>query len=664
MLAASLNWLPHSGITAPLISRGGQSTLALAGAVILALVLAYHDHRPQVPATAEAETVVPPAPGARGPAAVPLIGLVALVLATLLPYDGYPLNRPICPVGPTAPAVVDPALCSTDTLVLRRTTVEVGLPDGTRYARSLADGWHRVAGPGPDDVAALGGILTADGIPGLADEALGPVLRRPVPVTTSDRLVPHLRPGGPDGGAELTLDPVLQTAALAALTADRAGAPPLAGGLVLLDAQTGHVLAAVSAPRRVPATAGAPVVLSEEERAAFEVAQGGPGYGVLQADGSIRRDDAVPCGHGASIDDFDERCVRWRLQDTALDDRKAAQAAEDERYVGGGAGAPLPADLVRPESDVNRALGKGYGFGSTFKVVVAAAWLRAHPDEGPDSVIAAPRRIVFPDGRVLDNFDGDGTADGAPCPGEVGGTIPLRTAAAVSCNTAFVGLAQEVGWSRVRDMAVDLGFARGDATAADRPHGGLAGSDLALSSVVPDEAPGSAIGNVALGGGDIDGTPLQMAAVMATIANGGHAVQPALASDIEVPGQGVEQRVPVRTGDPMTPEVAAKLTTALADTVTECRGCTLKGLARPRTAGGALLEVHAKTGTQVLRPDPDQDRDQFVRENSWIAGFTKVGGRPVAFALVLEAGAAKGSGGARARAVLADVLQAMVKERE
>src|SRR6185369_9526253 len=86
VLAATLNWIPHSGITVPLLSRGGQSTLALAGGVVIALAVAYHDHHPRDPRLAGPTGTPPQAPARSGPLAVGGVALVALLIATTFPY--------------------------------------------------------------------------------------------------------------------------------------------------------------------------------------------------------------------------------------------------------------------------------------------------------------------------------------------------------------------------------------------------------------------------------------------------------------------------------------------------------------------------------------------------------------------------------------------------
>jgi cell division protein FtsI/penicillin-binding protein 2 len=58
----------------------------------------------------------------------------------------------------------------------------------------------------------------------------------------------------------------------------------------------------------------------------------------------------------------------------------------------------------------------------------------------------------------------------------------------------------------------------------------------AETTMGPDTAQGAQIGNDGLGGGGVEGAPLQMAAMIATIANEGRAVQPSLVTAVRRPG--------------------------------------------------------------------------------------------------------------------------------
>jgi hypothetical protein len=149
--------------------------------------------------------------------------------------------------------------------------------------------------------------------------------------------------------------------------------------------------------------------------------------------------------------------------------------------------------------------------GSTFKMVTLAGALQAK--------IATPH-TVFPyatfatlDGVRLNNANGE----------ECGGSLEL--AFAVSCNSVFTPLGVKLGAPRLVAMAESLGFNH------QPPVGGAAESTLPPASEIQGELD---VGSTAIGQGRVLATPLQMATVAATIADGGTRPQPTF---IAAPGR-------------------------------------------------------------------------------------------------------------------------------
>jgi cell division protein FtsI/penicillin-binding protein 2 len=582
-------------------------------------------------------------PARSGPLAVGGVALVALLVATTFPYGRYAADRPLCS---GAVPVVDPAECSTDLIARGRFLREVTLPDGSRFWSRVGESWRRVSGTGPDPEG-LGNILTAAGVPGLAEQTLPDVFGA-APATPADRLTPHISGDRPNASVELTLDPRLQLVAGEALTARSAdpATPALAGGIVVLDARSGHVLAAASAPGTV-AVPAQPVDLTDEQRSAFDDRYGE--YGRRQGDGGIVADPT--CVVRPAIRENRDDCLRWFLRDEKFVDRTLLQAQENERYVADGSSAPVAEEVSRPDDTANRALDRLYQFGSTFKVVIAAAWLQDDTTRTAHDTIPSPATYELAGQPV-------GNPGGGVCAGTVGGRITLQMALAVSCNTAFVALADSLGWAKIKSVAETLGFVPQLHVDPEKaPRDALARSPFARRSIVPEYTSGLGMRNVALGGNELQGTPLQMASVMATIANGGRYVQPTVAGKVRAPG--ADEAVPVQSPpveNALAPEVAAQMREALAKTADpECDNCTAHLLERP-----AGVTVHAKTGTHVRGGDVDS----YVHEFAWITGFVdRPSTGPVAFAIVLEAPERRGAGGARAREVVTKVLDAVVEER-
>ncbi len=156
---------------------------------------------------------------------------------------------------------------------------------------------------------------------------------------------------------------------------------------------------------------------------------------------------------------------------------------------------------------INRAL-SAYQPGSIFKVVVAAAAL----EEGPASLFG-----TF-------HCSGGVTVDGLffPCSNLHGKeNISLVEALAHSCNSTFINLALELGPEKVTDYARRFGLGE----ACGLPLAGEESGNIPL----PEELYARrAQANTAIGQGEVLVTPLQAAAMMAALANGGYRVQPRL----------------------------------------------------------------------------------------------------------------------------------------
>lgn len=173
------------------------------------------------------------------------------------------------------------------------------------------------------------------------------------------------------------------------------------------------------------------------------------------------------------------------------------------------AGLSLPAALVaidaptgqlravasRPTIGFNRALVGQYPPGSIFKVVTTTALLGAGVT--PETQTSCPATTSV-EGYRFSNAGG-----------EVLGDIPFATAFYRSCNTAFVGLAEEVAADDLVAAAETYGF-NGD---LGLPVPAEAGSFPEPSGPVDQAA-------AAIGQGRVTSTPLQMATVAAAVASG------------------------------------------------------------------------------------------------------------------------------------------------
>ena len=179
--------------------------------------------------------------------------------------------------------------------------------------------------------------------------------------------------------------------------------------------------------------------------------------------------------------------------------------------IDGDAWSALNRDKHRPLN--NRALQGRYSPGSTFKIAMAVAALQ----EG----------IVTPDFRVSCRGGGTFYRRFYQCH-STHGSVDMREALEKSCNTYFYTLGEQLEIDQIHKWATALGL--GELTGVDLPH--------EVRGLMPSTAwkreqrgepwyPGETI-SVAIGQGPVWVTPISMAVMMATIANGGTRVTPHL----------------------------------------------------------------------------------------------------------------------------------------
>lgn len=263
--------------------------------------------------------------------------------------------------------------------------------------------------------------------------------------------------------------------------------------------------------------------------------------------------------------------------------------------------------------------------GSTFKMITTTAALERHvvslDDEFPivDGVNVG--------GRFINN------ANGEYC----GGTF--RQAFAESCNADFAPLGPKIGNDALVETAERFGFNSPPTLYAPPIVRTVEPPEPSLPTEIGDELD---LGVTAIGQGEVLATPLEMANVAQTIANGG-VRQP---TSIVLNHKLRPTSEPVRV---MSEKVADKLTELMIGVVTEGTG-----------TAGAIPEaqVAGKTGTAELGPEPGQENsDNPVQiKDAWFAAFAPADHARLAICVLLvDAGAA---GGEVAAPAAAQVLSA------
>jgi cell division protein FtsI/penicillin-binding protein 2 len=215
-----------------------------------------------------------------------------------------------------------------------------------------------------------------------------------------------------------------------------------------------------------------------------------------------------------------------------------------------------------------------YAPGSSFKIVSALALLRAGLT--PTSTVQCPTSVTV---------DGKQFANVPDYPRSKLGPISLTTALAHSCNTVFVGGAEQVDNKALASAARSLGL---DSQA--RPN------FAAFLGAVPDGASGTDHAASMIGQGKVLASPLGMATVMASVVAGAtvlpRLVVPAAAGPATASSSATATGTPSASAEPVQPLTAAEasaLTTMLRAAVTEGTATVLSTV-----PGGPVI---AKTGT-------------------------------------------------------------------
>jgi len=281
----------------------------------------------------------------------------------------------------------------------------------------------------------------------------------------------------------------------------------------------------------------------------------------------------------------------------------------------------------------NRATSETYPPGSTFKVVLTAAAL-ANGNVTPTTPVTTAPRVTLPDtNTTLENYNGSSCGPGA--------TTTFAEAFARSCNTAFAELGIATGTDALRAQAQALGF-------------GAAAPDIPLpvtSSEIGPITDQAALGQSSIGQRDVRATPLEMAEVAATVANGGARMQPYLVSGLQAPDLSA-------LGDPTQPKkLGQAMSSTTADTLTQL----MIGAESHAGSGGEIngVQIASKTGTAEHGTSP-----KTTPPHTWYIAFAPAKNPQVAVAVLVENGGDRGLAAVGAsvaapigRAVIAAALQ-------
>jgi peptidoglycan glycosyltransferase len=280
---------------------------------------------------------------------------------------------------------------------------------------------------------------------------------------------------------------------------------------------------------------------------------------------------------------------------------------------------------------LNRTTQFGYAPGSTFKIVTATAAI----DTGaytPESTVSG-RNDLLVSGKLLANDDNESL-----------GQITLTYALAHSVNTVWAQVAEKLGKVTLKRYMARFGFDRKPQLDYPTEQMSASGEYSRRGTLIQPTDSAVDVGRMGIGQDKLVVTPLQMAEVAATVANGGRLMRPHLTDRIVDPdGQVVERIEPHVQSVVMKRATAAAVRSMMEAVVTEGTGI------QAQIPG---VKVAGKTGTA-------ETQIGTAINNVWFIAFAPADNPRVAIAVTLEH--VPGQGAAFAAPVARQVMERLLR---
>ncbi len=278
-------------------------------------------------------------------------------------------------------------------------------------------------------------------------------------------------------------------------------------------------------------------------------------------------------------------------------------------------------DRKRPLN--SKAVQGTYPPGSAFKVVMAAAAL----EEG----VINPFTQIFCGGGL---FFGNRTFRCWRTSGH--GNLNVHEALVRSCDVFFYQVGQRLGVDAIADYSHRFGLGAATGISLEHESTGIIPSSAWKRQRFGEPWYAGETLSVAIGQGYVTTTPLQMANVMAAIANGGTVYRPQFVKRVETPdGTTVLEQEPIVTNDlGFKKTTLLQIRQALSDVVNSNRGTGSKARVRG-------IEVGGKTGTsQVGKLGAERSKQGHMarerKDHAWFIAFAPVSNPEIAVAVLAE----------------------------
>jgi penicillin-binding protein 2 len=273
---------------------------------------------------------------------------------------------------------------------------------------------------------------------------------------------------------------------------------------------------------------------------------------------------------------------------------------------------------------LNRVIQAQYSPGSLFKIVGAYV--------GLEKGIIDPRETFFCKGKFK-----IGNRNFSCFEGHNHGDVNLISGLALSCNIYFYRLGLKIGAEPLIEAAGRFGL--GKKTGIDLPSEkkGYIPTPTWKERIFKTKWYQGDTANLSIGQGYLLVTPLQMAVLVAAIANGGTVLKPYIVSKIEYPDGKVERKRSIKKGVvTISPRTKKMLDDGLSGVISYGTG---------QMAKIAGLNIAGKTGT-VQNP--------FGKDHAWFVCYAPVPNPEVAVAILVEHG---GKGGVDAAPIAREILK-------
>ena len=245
--------------------------------------------------------------------------------------------------------------------------------------------------------------------------------------------------------------------------------------------------------------------------------------------------------------------------------------------------AAYQALTARPDSPLlNRATQGRYPPGSVIKTLTGAAALDAGVLSGPEGQVTCPEQLQTENGAppVVNAVNNLAARTGNPS--------DLRRVFAWSCNTAFAQIGLALGPDRFADYAARFGLRTADTISATADLRDIPADAGSIAGTLDFLRRPAALADTSFGQGQALVTPLDMAQMVAVIANDGKLLRPYLVQEARAGDRALYSAQPEVLRQAVTPQTA-QLMRSVMQTSVEI------GYAKPVALPG--VTIGAKTGT-------------------------------------------------------------------